>query len=136
NAIEYGCGPANPNFTPPLNPLYVNTRNGDCSQPWPGRNHQDCIQTTPGERRTQIPGALVARITANGCNAAPNNWVPPSYSSGDGDPRAITMIITSDVDLTLAHNGSQAWIPIWQFATFYVTGWDSQIHPQCNDNET
>ena len=134
-AIRYGCGPSNPNFNPPLNPLYVNTRNGDCTNPpWPNINHQDCVQTTPGVRRTQIPQALVDHITANGCAAAPNGWTAANSYQIDTntDPRAITMIITSDVDLTLAHNGSQAWIPIWQFATFYVTGWDSHINPQCN----
>ncbi len=131
-AIQYGCGPNDTHFTPRLNPLYVNTRNGDCTNPpWPSVNHQDCVQTTPGNRRNKIPGAFVARITANGCNNAPNNWPNP----GPNDPRAITMIITSDVDLTLAHNGSQAWIPIWQFATFYVTGWDTHEKPVCNDND-
>ena len=132
-AIQYGCGPNDTHFTPRLNPLFVNTRNGDCTNPpWPMINHQDCVQTTPGNRRNKIPGAFVARITgANGCAGAKNNWPNP----GPNDPRAITMIITSDVDLTLAHNGSQAWIPIWQFATFYVTGWDTQEKPVCGDND-
>ena len=29
----------------------------------------------------------------------------------------------------------QAWLPIRRFATFYVTGWDSNIKPQCAGNE-
>jgi Putative Flp pilus-assembly TadE/G-like len=140
DTIIYGCGPNNPKV-PGLNPLYVNARNGDCSQPWPQGNHQDCVQTTPGNRRNPIPGAFVTRITANGCANAVNHWVAnptdgsPGYVVPSGDPRAITMIITSDVDLTLAHNGSQAWIPIWRFATFYVTGWDKNEHPVCGDND-
>ncbi len=134
NAIYYGCGPSNTHFTPPLNPLYVNTRNGDCSQPWPSINHQDCVQTTPGERRQQIPGALVDRITTNESTCPTNKWTAANNYKvdSDHDPRAVTFIVTSDVDLTLAHNGSQAWIPIWQFATFYVTGWDTSITNICN----
>ena len=133
-AILNGCGPNNSAFNPRLNPLYVNTRNGDCTNPpWPQGNHQDCVQTTPGVRRTQIPQALVDHI--NAATNCPTNYWQASYNyrvDPTADPRAITMIITSDVDLTLAHNGSQAWIPIWQFAVFYVTGWDTHINPNCN----
>jgi hypothetical protein len=46
------------------------------------------------------------------------------------------MIITSDVDLATGAGSPQAWIPIRKFATFYITGWDSNIKPQCADNES
>ena len=148
--VYYGCGPDNPQFTnPPLNPLYVNTRN-TCGTPpgppWPSGNHQDCVQTTPGQRRNGIICPLVLRIVGapltNNCNSQnvgvcpANNWkaIGPNGASG-GDPRAITMIITSAVDLATGVGKPQAWIPIRQFATFYVTGWDSKVLPQCGDNE-
>ena len=41
------------------------------------------------------------------------------------------MIITSDVDLATGAGQPQAWLPIRKFATFYVTGWDSNINPSC-----
>src|SRR5262249_10580242 len=147
--IFYGCGPGNPQFNPPLNPLFINSKPpratlGDCSQPWPSGNHQDCVQTTPGSRRNKIICAIVARATnapvnttcnnntGGSCAGSPNNWVAATgYHIPPGDPRAITMIITSDADL--ATGGPQVWIPIWQFATFYVTGWDNSVKPQCGD---
>jgi hypothetical protein len=45
------------------------------------------------------------------------------------------MIITSPVDLASGGNDPQLWIPIRKFATFYITGWDKNIAPQCPDNE-
>lgn len=144
-----GCGPGNPfigNPLPPLNPLYVNARNGDCTgapNTWPSGNHQDCVKTTPGTRRQNIICPLVLRITGqpfnpnSNCNnnsvgtCPDNNW--PTV--GGGDPRALTMIITSAVDLAAADNSPQFWIPVRRFATFYVTGWDSTIKPQCAGND-
>ena len=41
------------------------------------------------------------------------------------------MIITSAADFASAAGSPQAWIPIRRFATFYITGWDSAIKPQC-----
>jgi hypothetical protein len=136
DVIVDGCGPSNPNFNPPLNPLFINTRSGDCSQPWPDTNHQDCVQTTPGTRRTQIPGAIVDRITNMGAACPTNFWtLSNNYDVQGGDPRALTMIITAPSDLALPPGSPQAWIPIRRFATFYITGWDSNIKPQCGDNE-
>jgi hypothetical protein len=140
--VYYGCGPANPHFTtPPLNPLFENERNGDCTQPWPSGNHQDCVQTTPGTRRTGIVCPLVLRITGapfgttcnnNAVGTCPaNNWVIDNGTVPGNDPRAIVMIITSAADFGSAAGSPQAWIPIRRFATFYITGWDSGIKPQC-----
>jgi Flp pilus assembly protein TadG len=145
--VYYGCGPANPRFTsPPLNPLFINERNGDCSNPpWPSGNHQDCVQTTPGTRRTGIICPLVLRVVGapfgttcnnNSVGTCPVNYwktfngSPPNSS----DPRALTMIITSAADFASAAGSPQAWIPIRRFATFYITGWDSGIQPQCPTN--
>jgi Flp pilus assembly protein TadG len=146
--VYYGCGPGNPQFTsPPLNPLFVNTRNS-CGTPpgppWPNTNQQDCVQTTPGNRRQAIICALVLRMTGqpvtNNCTGGSsgtcpaNNWstVTGSANIPVGDPRAITMIITSTVDLAAGAGSPQSWIPIRKFATFYVTGWDPNIKPSCN----
>jgi Putative Flp pilus-assembly TadE/G-like len=159
--VYAGCGPGNPYFTnPPLNPLYIYSRadpttgcipatDGDTTD-WPSGNHQDCVQTTPGTRRKAIICSLVLRMTGEPfgtpCN---NNLNPPSCGGAQGkpccppnlwgtgaiqgdDPRAVTMIITSAVDLASAGNSPNYWIPIRRFATFYVTGWDKNINPQCS----
>jgi hypothetical protein len=148
DVIYYGCGPSNPNFSPPLNPLFVNARNGLCTQPWPNGDNQDCVQTTPGQRRQAIPCTIVLRITTQplsanctgGAGACPatliNHWTPAyNYNIPGGDPRALTFIVTSQADLAAGAGSPQAWIPIRRFATFYVTGWDKAIKPQCADNE-
>jgi Flp pilus assembly protein TadG len=152
DAIYYGCGPGNPKFNPPLNPLFINTRN-TCGTPpgppWPNTNQQDCVQTTPGSRRVKIVCTLVERITGvpegskctgggSGGTCPANNWSQTTGSANipSGDPRAVTMIITSDVDLASGVGSPQFWLPIRKFATFYVTGWDTNIKPSCtNVNE-
>jgi hypothetical protein len=65
-----------------------------------------------------------------------NNWSTTVGSKNiqPGDPRAVVMIITSTADFASA-SGPQAWLPIRRFATFYVTGWDNNIKPQCPGNE-
>jgi hypothetical protein len=44
------------------------------------------------------------------------------------------MIITSVADFAAGAGQPQAWLPIRKFATFYVTGWDSNINPSCTGN--
>ena len=149
--VYYGCGPNNPQV-PGMNPLFVYSRppGGDCSPAtdgnttgWPNGNQQDCVQTTPGQRRQNIICPLVQRIVGAPfgppCNMNAAGTCPVNYwrlglgSKGIpvGDPRAVTMIITSDVDLATGQGQPQAWLPIRKFATFYVTGWDSNISPSC-----
>jgi Putative Flp pilus-assembly TadE/G-like len=149
--VYYGCGPNNP-LVPGMNPLFVYSRppGSDCSPAtdgnttgWPNGNQQDCVQTTPGQRRTLVVCPLVERIVGapfgGNCQGGAsgtcpvNNWRLGLGSAGIpvGDPRAITMIITSDVDLATGTGQPQAWVPIRKFATFYVTGWDSSIQPSC-----
>jgi hypothetical protein len=137
-----------------MNPLFVYSRppGSDCSPAtdgnttgWPGGNQQDCVQTTPGQRRQGIICPLVERIvgapfggncTGGASGTCPNNNWPTTAGTPvniqPGDPRAVQMIITSTVDLATAVGAPQAWIPIRKFATFYVTGWDSNIKPACN----
>jgi Putative Flp pilus-assembly TadE/G-like len=155
--VYYGCGPGNPYFTnPPLNPLFVYTRppGSDCSPAvdgnttgWPNGDNQDCVETTPGSRRIGIICPLVDRIVNNpyGTNCTggasgtcpANNWSQTTGSANivEGDPRAITMIITSVADFAAGAGQPLAWLPIRKFATFYVTGWDKNIKPQCAGNE-
>jgi Flp pilus assembly protein TadG len=148
--VYYGCGPGNPYFTsPPLNPLFVYSRtNGTGCSPamdgnttgWPNGNNQDCVATTPGERRVGIICPLINRIvgepfgttcTGNGAGTMcpVNHWTTQDIQAGDS--RAVTMIITSPADLAAGAGSPQAWLPIRKFATFYVTGWDKNLKPSC-----
>jgi hypothetical protein len=135
---------------PLLNPLYVYGRGSptDCSPAvdqdytnWPSGNHQDCVQTTPGSRRNGIVCALVERITGvtpatfaanssacNGGTCPANNWPNPP----GGDLRELDVVLTAPLDLAAAAGSPQAWVPIRRFATFYVTGWDTSVGPNCN----
>ncbi len=154
--VYYGCGPGNP-LVPGMNPLFIYSRppGSDCSPAtdgnttgWPNGNNQDCVQTTPGQRRNIIICALVDRIVNNpygtnctgggaGGTCPANNW-STTFGARDilsGDPRAVQMIITSTADFAAGAGSPQAWLPIRRFATFYVTGWDSTIKPQCAGNE-
>ena len=139
-----------------MNPLFVYSRppGSDCSPAtdgnttgWPNGNNQDCVQTTPGQRRIIIICALVDRIVDNpyGTNCTggatgtcpANNWSTTTGSPNiqPGDPRAVQMIITSTADFASGAGSPQSWLPIRKFATFYVTGWDNNIKPQCAGNE-
>jgi Flp pilus assembly protein TadG len=115
NAALHPNGICNPELRQTANPAYT-----------------DCVQATPGTRRSKIPGAIGGLIVKqNVCS--PNHWPeysgnPTTYSFPPGDPRAITMIITSPTDLS-----NNNVVPIRNFATFYVTGWDtSGSNPNCN----
>jgi hypothetical protein len=153
--VYYGCGPGNP-LVPGMNPLFVYSRTdgSGCSPAtdgnttgWPNGNNQDCVETTPGSRRIAIICALVDRIVGNpyGTNCTggatgtcpANNWSTTTGSQNilPGDPRAVQMIITSPADFASGAGSPQAWLPIRKFATFYVTGWDKNIKPQCAGNE-
>jgi hypothetical protein len=155
--VYYGCGPGNPFFTnPPLNPLFVYSRTdgSGCSPAtdgnttgWPNGDNQDCVQTTPGQRRIGIICPMVDKIVNNpyGTNCTggatgtcpANNWSNTLGSQNilPGDPRALQMIITSPADFASGAGSPQAWLPIRKFATFYITGWDPNIKPQCASNE-
>jgi len=41
------------------------------------------------------------------------------------------MIVTSAADFGSVFGSPQGWVPVRRFATFYITGWDSAIKPQC-----
>jgi hypothetical protein len=98
----------------------------------PDPPYTDCVEAISGTRRAKIPGAIADRIIQNGTCGA-NNW--PAYASNPkanpipgGDPRAVLMVITAPADLT-----KNSLVPIKNFATFYVTGWDtSGSIPNCS----
>jgi hypothetical protein len=164
--IYGGCGPSNP-FScaagpptcqlPVLNPLYVYGRGNptNCSPAvdqdytnWPGGNHQDCVQTTPGTRRVsvvcgllqRITGVTVANFSASGsaCNSNNTGTCPvnywPNYDTLSNDPRKIDVVLTAPLDLAAASGSPQYWVPVRRFARFYVTGWDTSLFPKCGNN--
>jgi hypothetical protein len=84
----------------------------------------DCVDRVDGSRSQKIPGAIASLLSPGG-NCVANNW---GSTIPDGDPRALTMVITSPQDLN--KNGVPT--AIHNFATFYVTGWDtSGSIPNC-----
>jgi hypothetical protein len=93
----------------------------------------DCVKATSGQRRNKIPGSIASLIVKNGV-CSPDHWPeysgnPTTYSFPPNDPRAITLIITAPADLSQQN----VIVPIRNFATFYVTGWDTTGNsPKCN----
>lgn len=94
--------------------------------------YTDCVETVSGTRRSKIPEGIADRVIVNG-QCSTNNW--PAYANDptnkpipSGDPRAVTFIITQPADLS-----KNSVVPIKNFATFYVTGWDTTgAIPNCN----
>ena len=95
--------------------------------------YTDCVKATSGQRRNKIPGAVASLIVKGGV-CSPNHWPeysgnPTTFSFPPNDPRAITLIITAPADLSQQN----VIVPIRNFATFYVTGWDTKgNNPNCN----
>src|SRR5439155_364960 len=73
--VYYGCGPGNPHFTPPLNPLFNNDRNGDCSQPWPA-----------GDPRAWAPLRRFAAFYSTGWDSASKPQCPTAGSFAGNEP--------------------------------------------------
>jgi hypothetical protein len=89
-----------------------------------------CAKINTGQTVGQARQGMDARFTPNGiCD--PNNWSQyPNIPSGD--PRVVPMIVT----LSDAFGGSgSGWVPVTDFAAFYVTGWDSQSNACSGVNE-
>lgn len=96
----------------------------------------DCVGLVGGNK-TPITAGIACRIftnqtpascangSINNANCSADNWSPSIGASAvsGGDPRAITMVITAPEDLS-GNNGPP--VPIRNFATFYVTGWNLQ----------
>jgi len=135
NAITFGCplyGTADCNKVDFCAPLKIYDpalhANGVCDpelRETANPAFADCVQATSGQRRNKIPGTIANLIVSNNNVCSPNHWPeysanPTTFSFPPGDPRAITLIITSPADLS-----QNVTVPIRNFATFYVTGWDT-----------
>jgi hypothetical protein len=92
-------------------------------------NPADCVQTTGGLRRNAIPGAVASRIVDPVTGYCSGNNFRLAGGIPANDPRAFTMIVTAPADLSGLTGPVEA--PIRNFATFYVTGWDSNANPKC-----
>jgi hypothetical protein len=144
NAVQFGCPVvntpqcANNNYCAPfqvydpsLHPL------GTCNplSRVAGSPYADCVQTHSenGVKRGQILPAianLIVNPSTGVCST--NRW--PAFQAGTpipgGDPRAITLVITQPGDLSQ----NSLTVPIRNFATFYVTGWDATgSTPKCTN---
>jgi hypothetical protein len=92
-------------------------------------NPADCVQTTGGNRRNAIPGAVASRIVDTTTGYCSGNHFRDANGIPANDPRAFTMIVTAPADLSGQTGPTN--VPIRNFATFYVTGWDSNANPKC-----
>ena len=83
----------------------------------------DCLPLIPGTKRGQENQGMDARWVINGV-CSPNRWPPTpntTFTPDDGDPRVTPLIVT----LYGAFSGSgNGYVPVTDFAAFYVTGWD------------
>jgi Putative Flp pilus-assembly TadE/G-like len=86
----------------------------------------NCLPLRTGAKVGQVRQGMNDRFALSGTCPA-NNWSAPTGSLPDipqGDPRVVPMIIT----LFSAFAGSGGgYVPVTDFATFYVTGWDGAI---------
>jgi hypothetical protein len=135
NHRNSACTPAGSQIPPATSPSY--RTNTDPSVP------TDCVGLVGGNK-TPIAKAIACRIitntTASDCATgntknpvcSADNWDPNLGASSvpANDPRALTMVITAPEDLS-GNNGPP--VPIRNFATFYVTGWNTQgSAPSCD----
>lgn len=118
-------------------PIYL-WKNGDCGPPPPNAAPDnvpvgtpiDCVGIVPGNKRGPLKQAFID-LVGTSCD----NWNAWKASNGTltnfppvGDPRVITVLITSPADLS-GGGGSTADVPVVQLATFYITGGDGLKNP-------
>jgi hypothetical protein len=85
----------------------------------------DCADNKPSsDNGTVVPKALNDRFNCGSANQALNNW--PDYTKA-GDPRAVTLIITTYN--AYAANGKQQY-PVTGFGDFYISGFSGSKCPQ------
>jgi hypothetical protein len=85
----------------------------------------DCADNKPSsDNGTVVPKALNDRFNCGAANQALNNW--PDYTK-DGDPRAVTLVITTYN--AFAANGKQPY-PVVGFGDFYISGFSGSKCPQ------
>jgi hypothetical protein len=100
-SVQINNGEACPNATTPVN----------------------CLPIITGTKRGQENQGMDARWVFNGV-CSPNKWPTTpntTFTPDEGDPRITPLIIT----LYGSFSGSgSGYVPVIDFATFYVTGWD------------
>jgi hypothetical protein len=94
-------------------------------QPW------QCVAITSGNRPPQVADGLNTRIlgSANATSCSnpkipgygQNRWAQDFGHWSDGDPRVIQLVITPFG--SFSGTGTDDTVPVINFATFYVTGW-------------
>jgi hypothetical protein len=101
-------------------------------------NPVDCLPVITGTKRGQEDQGMNDRWVVNG-RCPDNNWpptingVPQPVNIPAGDPRVTPLIVT----LYGAFSGSgNGYVPVTDFAAFYVTGWDGADRACNGINET
>jgi hypothetical protein len=98
----------------------------------PAPDPTSCAPVITGDKTGQVRQALNERIQING-SCAPNNY---PNTAVPGDPR-IVMLVDTDFSAYLGNQGgsTSSDVPVVNFATFYVTGWDRANNDCSNFNE-
>jgi Flp pilus assembly protein TadG len=93
----------------------------------------DCAPVLTGDKTGQVKQALNDRLGVGNNACSPNNY--PNTSNA-GDPR-IVMLVDTDFSAYLGNQGgsSSSDVPVINFATFYITGWDGATSACQNVNE-
>jgi hypothetical protein len=100
---------------------YQTNKSAMCPDPSPPAGPPDCIPLETGKMASSAAAALNTRFA--GCPA--NNW--PTYDQSD--PRIVKLMIT---DVSAVDGSGKVDVPIIDFATFYITGWDGAA---CTNNQ-
>ena len=91
----------------------------------------NCVPVETGDKTGPLRDGMNDRFVVGGV-CTPNNWTAadpnalPEFTPGD--PRIVPLILTAFASFTDSGSGS---VPVIDFATFYVTGWDSAL-PACD----
>jgi hypothetical protein len=94
----------------------------------------NCAAIETGDKVGQLRQGMNERFAA----CPTNNWTNPGDPTQmpdieAGDPRAIPVILVPFGSFKASGSG---WVPVVDFGTFYVTGWDYTGNtPPCSDNE-
>jgi hypothetical protein len=99
----------------------------------------DCLPVITGTKRGQEDQGMNDRWVVNG-RCPDNNWpqpingVPQPVNIPAGDPRVTPLIVT--LYGAFSGSGSGTYVPVTDFAAFYVTGWDGADRACNGINET
>lgn len=119
--MRYGCA----------NSFSINS--ADICPDTPVPTPTDCAPVMTGDKTGQVKQALNDRLGVGNNGCSPNNYPNTSVS---GDPR-IVMLVDTDFSAYLGNQGSNSSsdVPVVNFATFYITGWDGATNACANVNE-